>query len=146
MYCAKCGTENKDDASFCSKCGNDLKSPKVETERKEISGKIPTKMFQQPFSFDGRIRRSEYGISLIIYTVIYEIIKSIGSTGNDAEVVYIAYIPVIWFLLAQGSKRCHDRGNSGWYQVIPLYVLWMLFEDSEKGTNQYGQNPKGIDN
>ena len=24
MYCAKCGTENKDDASFCSKCGNNL--------------------------------------------------------------------------------------------------------------------------
>jgi len=25
MYCAKCGTENKDDAVFCSKCGFSIK-------------------------------------------------------------------------------------------------------------------------
>ncbi len=40
MYCAKCGTENKDDGKFCSKCGNDLKSAKVETERNGITGKL----------------------------------------------------------------------------------------------------------
>lgn len=146
IYCPKCGTENKDDVNFCSKCGNDLKSPKVETERKEIGGKIPNKMFNEPFSFDGRIRRSEFGISYIIYVFIAVIINIIAMAGRNAEFVYIAYIPLIWFLLSQGSKRCHDRGNSGWYQLIPFYALWMLFGDSEKGTNQYGQNPKGIEN
>ena len=40
MYCAKCGTQNPDDVRFCSKCGNDLKSVKVETERKGITGKL----------------------------------------------------------------------------------------------------------
>lgn len=144
MYCPKCGTEIKDDGTFCSKCGNDLKYPKVETERKEISGKIPNKMFQNPFSFEGRIRRSEYGISYIIYIFIAIIITIIAETGRDADFVYIAYIPVIFFLLAQGSKRCHDRGNSGWYQLIPFYALWLLFGDSEKGTNRFGLNPKGI--
>ena len=58
----------------------------------------------------------------------------------------ILLIPVYWFLLAQGAKRCHDRGNSGWYQIIPFYNLWMLFADSEKGVNDYGLNPKGIEN
>ncbi len=146
MHCPKCGTENIDDGRFCSKCGNYLKPPVVETGRKEISSNIPNKMFQQPFSFDGRIRRSEFGISYIIYIVIIVIIDNIAITGGIAEVVYLAYIPAIWFLLAQGSKRCHDRGNSGWYQLIPFYALWMLFGDSEKGTNRYGPNPKGIDN
>ena len=145
MYCTKCGTENKEDGRFCTKCGNDLKSPKMETERKEISGNTPNKMFQQPFSFDGRIRRSEFGISYITYIVIIVIIDIIALTGGVAEAIYIAYIPAIWFLLAQGTKRCHDRGNSGWYQLIPFYTLWMLFEDSIAGTNKYGPNPKGIE-
>lgn len=146
LFCQKCGTESPDDTSFCIKCGNDLKNFKVETERKEISSKIPTKMFEQPFSFDGRIRRSEYGISLLIYIVIYFIIIGIAMTDRDAEVVYLGLIPMIWFILAQGTKRCHDRGNSGWYILIPFYGLWLLFGDGEKGTNQYGQNPKGIEN
>lgn len=40
MFCQKCGTQNSDDDRFCSKCGNDLKFPKVETERKGITGKL----------------------------------------------------------------------------------------------------------
>jgi uncharacterized membrane protein YhaH (DUF805 family) len=52
----------------------------------------------------------------------------------------------IWFFLAQGAKRCHDRGNSGWYLLIPFYFLWMLFADGEIGQNDFGPNPKGIGN
>ena len=103
-------------------------------------------MFQKPFSFEGRIRRSEYGISVIIYIVVALIINVIGATGKGAAVIFIAYIPLLWFLWAQGAKRCHDRGNSGWYQIIPFYVFWMLFADSNNWINEYGLNPKGIGN
>ena len=48
-----------------------------------------------------------------------------------------------WFMTAQGAKRCHDRNNSGWYQFIPLYGLWMLFADGDVGENDYGPDPKG---
>ena len=58
----------------------------------------------------------------------------------------VMFIPLIWFLIAQGAKRCHDRGNSGWFQLIPFYGLWMLFADSITGENEYGPNPKGIGN
>jgi uncharacterized membrane protein YhaH (DUF805 family) len=43
-------------------------------------------------------------------------------------------------MLAQGAKRCHDRGNSGWYQLIPFYSLWMLFAEGDQQANSYG-NP-----
>jgi uncharacterized membrane protein YhaH (DUF805 family) len=66
--------------------------------------------------------------------------------GGAAAIVGLAYIPMLWFLWAQGAKRCHDRGNSGWYQIIPLYGLWMLFADSDNGVNEYGENPKGVGN
>jgi len=104
-------------------------------------------MFKNPFSFDGRIRRSEYGISLILYFIAYAIVLAIvSSAGRDggAAIVYLFFIPMLWFMFAQGAKRCHDVGNSGWWQLIPFYMLWLIFEEGQPLVNPYGQNPKGI--
>lgn len=108
-------------------------------------------MFKNPFSSEGRIRRLEYGLSLIIYYA-YSFVMGLllGSIGliDDADspksklVLFIVLIPGIWFLLSQGAKRCHDRGNSGWYQLIPFYGFWMLFADGDAYENEYGENPK----
>lgn len=103
-------------------------------------------MFKNPFSFKGRIRRTEYGLSIIIYSFAIAIVNIIIQMGGMAGIVGLAYIPIVWFSWAQGAKRCHDRGNSGWYQIIPLYGFWMLFADSNYGINEYGENPKGIGN
>ncbi len=105
-------------------------------------------MFKNPFSFEGRIRRTEYGLSMIIYLfVVYAPLLLAGATGMDdsASMIFlIIYIPLIWFMIAQAAKRCHDRGNSGWWQLIPFYGLWLLFADSEPGSNEYGPNPKDV--
>ncbi len=50
-----------------------------------------------------------------------------------------------WFFFAQGAKRCHDRNNSGWYQINPVYFLWMLLGDGDEYENDYGKDPKGRD-
>ncbi|MCW1960833.1 DUF805 domain-containing protein [Chryseobacterium viscerum] len=107
-------------------------------------------MFKAPFSFNGRIRRTEYGLSYLLYLVfsvpfnIY--FQSNEPSGGVTFVFFVLLIPFLWFLIAQGTKRCHDRGNSGWFQLIPLYGLWMLFADSDHGPNEYGPNPKGEGN
>lgn len=67
-------------------------------------------------------------------------------SDNSAMLFLIALIPAYWFAFAQGAKRCHDRDNSGWFQLIPFFGLWMLFADGFHGPNQYGNNPKGIGN
>jgi uncharacterized membrane protein YhaH (DUF805 family) len=103
-------------------------------------------MFKAPFSFDGRIRRTEFGLTYIIYGVSAVIISLIMEINENLSFLGILFIPAIWFFIAQGAKRCHDRGNTGWYQIIPLYGFWMLFADSENGENEYGLNPKGIGN
>ena len=97
-------------------------------------------MFKAPFSFSGRIRRSEYWISYllqfplgVVWAIIVDKAPGLG---------LLALVPLLWFGLAQGTKRCHDRGNPGIFMIIPFYVLWMLFADSEPGTNEYGPNPK----
>lgn len=98
-------------------------------------------MFEEPFSFKGRIRRLEYGISFIIYMVIY--VLALG-LSEEFPFVLLIFIPAVWFFWAQGAKRCHDRGNSGWFQLIPFYVFVLLFVDGDYGKNQYGRNPKGL--
>lgn len=113
-------------------------------------------MFKNPFSFNGRIRRLEYGLSVIIYFVyiILEQMVLVGTAASSSAPIspvaailfLLLFIPVLWFVLAQNAKRCHDVGVSGWWQLIPFYGLWLLFADGESGPNEYGDNPKGIGN
>jgi uncharacterized membrane protein YhaH (DUF805 family) len=102
-------------------------------------------MFTNPFSFDGRIRRMEYGVSMIIYIFLYVIQMAIIGSGAGGSVIgLVLIIPMVWFLWAQGAKRCHDINKSGWWQLIPFYFFVLLFQDGEPEQNEYGVNAKGI--
>ncbi len=113
-------------------------------------------MFKNPFSFNGRIRRLEYGLSILIYYVFIVLIVflggGLGSEDPGAEelgyqsLFVLLIIPALWFILAQSVKRSHDRGNSGWWILIPFYNLILLFLEGEVGENRFGPNPKGIGN
>jgi len=104
-------------------------------------------MFENPFSFNGRIRRKEYAISVTFYLAAYfhmlGYLRSPFEQLNSPAVALVVAIPALWFLWAQGAKRSHDLGNSGWYQLIPFYIFWLLFQDGQPGSNEYGLNPKG---
>ena len=108
---------------------------------------VKQRMFSHPFSFRGRIRRLEYCLSLIIVYIYISIIEQftdiITDTTLGAIFLLISLIPLYWFLWAQGAKRCHDRDNSGFYQIIPFYGLWMMFGDGNECENEYGFDPKG---
>jgi uncharacterized membrane protein YhaH (DUF805 family) len=104
-------------------------------------------MFQKPFSFTGRIRRLEYGLSQVIVFVLFIfIVLPFGGLFITNPILFFLFGAVAnWFLIMQGVKRCHDLGNSGWYMFIPFYGLMMLFSDGELGSNRYGPNPKGLE-
>ena len=109
---------------------------------------VKPSMFRNSFSFEGRIRRLEYGLSFIIYYIwmLFSAFVAVSINADNFEgIYYLLLLPGFYFWIAQGAKRCHDRGNTGWYQLIPFYGLWMLFGDGDIGTNNYGANPKGID-
>jgi hypothetical protein len=105
----------------------------------EVGYQTPKKMFAGPFSFNGRIRRLEYGLSVIFFYFLYFVLIALS---EDLPIIALGYIPLLWFLLAQGAKRCHDNGNSGWFQSIPFYFFWMIFSEGDLRINAHGAPPK----
>ncbi|WP_082018703.1 DUF805 domain-containing protein [Pedobacter kyungheensis] len=101
-------------------------------------------MFKSVFSFEGRIRRTEYALSRIFCLVLIGIIAAAAEGGSEALCV-LMLIPA-YILIAQSAKRCHDRGNSGWWMLIPFYGWILFFGESDYGPNEYGDNPKGEGN
>ena len=100
-------------------------------------------MFKTPFSFTGRIRRLEYVISYLIYFGLFILGVFAFENIEKGNFMYTFLLIIIqWFILAQGAKRCHDVGTSGFFQFIPFYGIWMLFGAGNEWDNRYGANPK----
>ncbi|MGI9109525.1 MAG: DUF805 domain-containing protein [Opitutales bacterium] len=100
-------------------------------------------MFKAPFSFSGRITRTEFFLSGLISFIVYAMGLGILLGVRDAAPVgVLVIIPVIWFALAQGWKRSHDAGWHGVIVMIPYVNFVLLFVSGDKETNQYGPNPR----
>jgi len=100
-------------------------------------------MLNKIFSSKGRIRRSQYIPTYILLIVGMAMTRAMIESGVVAAVFIL--IPMLWVFYAQGARRAHDRGSSGWMQLIPFYNFYLLFVDSVSGSNIYGDNPKRLD-
>ena len=116
------------------------------------------------FSFKGRAGRAHYWLTSlgagVVGTLVFALLTAMVSpaaakdapppmsTGNIVifALMALAFIAMMWISLAVGAKRCHDRGRSGWFQLIGLIPiiggLWLLVElgflRGEDGANTYG--------
>ena len=114
------------------------------------------KVLKEYANFKGRARRKEYWMFFLINTIISMVLGFtaglIGGATDNLSIVSVANIYSLLVLipsLAVLVRRLHDIGKSGWYFFIifiPLIgVIWLivlLCQDSEDGTNEYGPNPK----
>ena len=114
--------------------------------------------------FGGRASRSEfwyfalfYFIADIIVAVVDAFVLNpmIGVSPDQAAkggfLQMIFALALIIPSIALGIRRLHDTGKSGWWYLlvfIPvigwLALLYFYVLDSQPGTNQYGENPKGL--
>lgn len=134
----------------------DTSSRRAEEIRNPDHLPVPEKqrLFAHPFSFEGRIRRLEFGISMV-GCFLWNIFVSVAAESNNAgmsAIMLLSYIPFLWFYIAQNCKRFHDRGKSGLHYFtyfIPLYnfivLLMQFFADGDDFENDYGPDPKGRD-
>ncbi len=100
-------------------------------------------MFKKPFSFNGRIGRLEFLLTILLFlSMALGVIYLLTQTGIDEIYVpplFILFgVPIYWFTYAQGAKRCHDMGYSGWFQLIPYFVVIMSIRAGVPFDNKYG--------
>ncbi len=113
------------------------------------------------FNFQGRIGRGPFWIGTLILiafeVVMMTLVITIGggqaASGPNAIGIVLLLVYVvfgIWMGLAVDIKRCHDRGQSGWWILIMLIPLvgffWWLINlgilAGDEGENRFGPNPE----
>ena len=115
------------------------------------------------FTFSGRAKRSEYWWFYLFTTLVgigYNLVGQetflegnmhalvSGDLTTVITIVIISYIPFLVFIspiLAAGSRRLHDIGKSGWWQLlvltligIILLIVWFATNTKPEG-DKYGE-------
>ena len=115
------------------------------------------KVLRQYVDFKGRARRAEYWnfvlfstllsiVLLLVDTYVLGTNPMAGESGIIGNLYSLAvFLPSLGVLV----RRLHDVGKSGWFFLIVLipligaiWLLVLLFKDSEQGENKWGPNPK----
>jgi uncharacterized membrane protein YhaH (DUF805 family) len=109
--------------------------------------------------FTGRARRSEYWF-FFLFTVLASLVGSIldgifrlrgGAYGGTGPIQGLIQLALLLPGLAVGARRLHDTGRSGWWLLIGLIpvvgwiFLLVFFVQESQPDNQYGPNPKGVE-
>ncbi|NKQ41303.1 MAG: DUF805 domain-containing protein [Sulfurovum sp.] len=131
----------------------------MEQFKKYFVGTIKNKYI----NFDGRATRSEYWyfalFSFMIVIVLklidaYAINPLLGATPEEAVQGGILQVIFVLSLLLPAIgvtvRRLHDIGKSAWWLLLvlipligALVLLYFYVIDSQKGSNEFGENPKG---
>ena len=99
--------------------------------------------------FNGRARRSEFWYFYLVATVISLIFTGLGELASVFSIIgMIISLGLIIPQIALATRRLHDIGKSGWWQLIVFtgigifILLYFFVKDSDAGSNEYGPNPK----
>ena len=65
---------------------------------------------------------------------------SVNLTGGLLTLLFalLMFVPG----LAVAVRRAHDQDKSGWFILIPVYNLIMMFIEGTSGPNRFGPDPK----
>jgi uncharacterized membrane protein YhaH (DUF805 family) len=99
-------------------------------------------VLQNYFNFNGRARRSEYWYFILFNVIISFALGFVGELMGLSIVSTIYSIAVLIPSIAVSVRRMHDVGKSGWFILIPIYNLVLALTEGNKGSNNYGPDPK----
>ena len=91
--------------------------------------------------FKGRYTRSQYFFTMLISGILFNIAECVSRGDLYSVKGYVCLgvmILCLWCNICTATKRCHDLGHNGWWQLIPFYGLWLLFASGDDDDNRYG--------
>lgn len=112
-------------------------------------------LFARPFSFRGRITRLEFLLSHLVFALL-GLVGYMASVYTELAALWVgpeaaqtvshrimlgALAVACWAYTAQGIKRSHDTGKTGWLFYIPFYNIVLLFRRGQTEVNRYGTAP-----
>ena len=100
--------------------------------------------------FSGRSRRKEYWLYILglwIAIIVASIVDGVlGLTGMIAGVygplTALVYLGTLIPTIAVAVRRVHDSDKSGWFVLVPIYNIILMFLEGTKGPNRFGPDPK----
>jgi uncharacterized membrane protein YhaH (DUF805 family) len=122
-----------------------------------IKKKNPLTYFAGAFKkyavFTGRARRAEVWyfvlFNFIITIAAFIALIPVSEEGDSVTVlnivmpVYMVYLYMLCIpSLALFVRRIHDAGKSGWFALVPVYNIVLLFIPGTGGPNRFGPDPK----
>lgn len=108
-----------------------------------------TAALQQYMNFEGRNTRTQYWMFILFYTIFYVVCMVIDGVLGTMFIGLLFSLALLVPSIAAATRRLHDTGRSGWWQLIALIPLLgaivlivFLAQDTSHGDNEYGPNPK----
>lgn len=108
-----------------------------------------TAAVQQFANFEGRNTRTQYWMFILFYIIFYIACAVVDNVLGKPIVSALYSLVLLVPSIAVATRRLHDTGRSGWWQLIGLIPLLgaivlivFLAQDSAAGDNEYGANPK----
>jgi uncharacterized membrane protein YhaH (DUF805 family) len=147
VYCSSCGAIIKKEAEICPKCGVRQRPVSV-SSRKNGLDYFADVMKKYAVIFIGRARRAElwwFVLCVCIIQILATIPGIISSLlfyssnyllANFVSMVLLVPSISVWW------RRMHDVGKPGGYCFIPIYNIILAVQEGDRGTNQYGPDPK----
>ena len=96
-------------------------------------------------TFTGRARRSEYWWFNLFTLLLSLGLLGLGQAASSLNIIVslVLLVPSI----AVGSRRLHDIGRSGWWQLLELTIIGGFFlmywyaKEGQNESNTYGPHP-----
>lgn len=118
------------------------------------------------FDFSGRSRRKEYWsfflfvMAAMIVMMLLDASLGLGGTATGSSqfsdgtasasfnltggvLTTIFALAMLIPGVAVAVRRAHDQDKSGWFILIPIYNIIMMFIEGTRGPNRFGPDPKG---
>lgn len=118
--------------------------------------------YKRYFDFSGRSRRKEYWMFYLFCVIVYAICSVLISTGMPSidpatgqvtggggalstigfAIYTIFGLGTIIPAIACAIRRVHDSDKSGWFVLVPIYNIILMFLEGTRGPNRFGPDPK----
>ncbi len=95
-------------------------------------------VFKHYAVFRGRARRREYWYFFLLNSLVSTAVSAIGIQEILGIYVLVMLLPG----MAVAVRRMHDTDHSGWFLLVPIYSLILLFTEGTAGNNRFGPDPK----